>query len=225
MGRRSVFCRPAPVQLAIRSPRSAGLPLALLAAVTRTVHRLIENHASTRGEAIALIEGDASCTYRELNAAANVLARRLMSAGFRRGTCAHVRMAPSVDLAVVLLAILKAGGSYTWSDPGPAAEASIRFDGPGAEQRALEVGDVPLTIVCGGSNLPVITRETDVACVLRDESRDVTIAVPHATIIAMTSCAEGARTPFTGEAGAFDLWVPLMTGATAVVEERPAIAA
>jgi len=51
------------------------------------------------------------------------------------------------------------------------------------------------------------------------------VIVPHATIIAMTSCAAGARSPFTGEPGAFDLWVPLMNGATAVVEERPAVAA
>ena len=52
----------------------AGLPLALPAAVTtRTVHRLIENHASTRGDSIALSEGASSYSYRELNAAANVL--------------------------------------------------------------------------------------------------------------------------------------------------------
>lgn len=192
---------------------------------TRTVHRLIEQHATTRGDAIALVEGQSSCSYRELNAAANVLARRLMSAGFRRGTCAHVSMAPSVDLAVVLLAILKAGGCYTWSDSGPTVETSIRFDGPGGEQRALEIAEVPLTAVCGGSNLPVITRETDVACVLHCGNDEATIVVPHATIIAMTACAAGERSTFAGESGAFDLWVPLLNGATAVVEERPAVAA
>jgi hypothetical protein len=154
-----------------------------------------------------------------------VVARRLMSDGFRRGTCAHVSMAPSVDLAVVLLAILKAGGSYTWSDPGPGVEPSIKFDGPGGEHRHMAVREIPLTTVCGGSNLPVVTRETDVACVLCDGSGEATIAVPHATIIAMTSCAGGERSSFTGEAGAFDLWVPLMIGATAVVAGRTAVAA
>lgn len=193
--------------------------------MTRTVHRLIENQAATRGDAIALIEREASFTYRELNTAANVLARQLMSAGFRRGSCAQVGMAPSVRLAVALLAILKAGGSYSWSEQEPAAEASICFDGPGGEQWQLEIRGVPLTPVCGGSNLPVIARGTDVACVLEAGSADATIAVPHATIIAMTSCAGRERSPFTGEAGAFDLWVPLMIGATAVVGERPAVAA
>jgi hypothetical protein len=197
-----------------------GLPIALLAAVTRTVHRLIENHAALRGDAIALVDGGSSCSYRELNAAANVLARKLMNAGFRRGMCAHVRMPARVELAVVLLAILKAGGCYTWSDPGAGAAASIWFEGTGGPERELEIGKVPRATVCGGSNLPVMTRETDAACVLHGG-----VIVPHATIISMTSCAAGSRSPFTGEPGAFDLWVPLMNGATAVVEERPAVAA
>ena len=186
--------------------------------MTHTVHRLIEKHAALRGDAIALVDGESSCSYRELNAAANVLARKLMNAGFRRGMCAHVSMAARAELAVVLLAILKAGGCYTW-DPGPGAAASIWFDGAGG-LRELEIGDVPRATVCGGSNLPVMTRETDAACVLHGG-----VIVPHATIVSMTSCAGGARSPFTGEPGAFDLWVPLMNGATAVVEERPAVAA
>ncbi|MGH9239952.1 MAG: AMP-binding protein [Vicinamibacterales bacterium] len=188
--------------------------------MTRTVHRLIENHAALRGDAIALVDGESSCSYRELNAAANVLARKLMNAGFRRGTCAHVSMPARVELAVVLLAILKAGGCYTWSDPGPGEAASIWFEGGGGPERELEIGEVPRATPCGGSNLPVMSRETDAACVLHGG-----VIVPHATIIAMTSCAAGARSPFTGEPGAFDLWVPLMNGATAVVEERSAVAA
>ena len=187
--------------------------------MTRTVHRLIESHATHRGDAIALVDGESSCSYRELNGAANVVARRLMNAGFRRGMCAHVRMAARVELAVVLLAILKAGGCYTWSDPGPGVAASIWFEG-GGPQREVPVADVPRAAVCGGSNLPVVTRETDAACVLQGG-----VIVPHATILAMASCACAARSPFTGEPGAFDLWVPLMNGVTAVVDERPAVAA
>lgn len=148
-----------------------------------------------------------------------------MNAGFRRGTCAQITMAASVDLAVALLAVLKAGGCYRWSDSDPAAMPSIQFAGPGGERREIPSRAVPQTAVCGASNLPVITRETDVACVLRDGADETTIAVPHATIVAMRSCAGQERSPFTGEPGAFDLWVPLMNGATAVLEQRPAVAA
>jgi nonribosomal peptide synthetase DhbF len=194
--------------------------------VTRTIHGLIEGHAAARGDAIALVDGESFCSYRQLNAAANVRARRLVLAGFRRGRCAQISMPPGIDLAVVLLAILKAGGCYAWTEPGPAAAASIRFDRPGGGVRTLEIGDVPRIAVCSGSNLPVITRETDVACVLHEPTGGGrAIAVPHATIIAMRTCAAGERSPFAGEPGAFDLWVPLMNGATAVVEERPAFAA
>jgi arthrofactin-type cyclic lipopeptide synthetase B len=194
--------------------------------VTRTIHGLIEGHAAGRGDAIALVDGELSCSYRQLNAAANVLARRLILAGFRRGRCAQISMPPGIDLAVVLLAILKTGGCYAWTEPGPAAAASIRFDRPGGGVRNLEIGEVARVAVCSGSNLPVITRETDVACMLHERTAGgKAIAVPHATILAMRSCAAGERSTFAGVPGAFDLWVPLMNGATAMVEERPACAA
>jgi hypothetical protein len=134
-------------------------------------------------------------------------------------------MSPAVDLAVVLLAILKAGGCYTWTDPGTGVPASIRFDDRCGQARELGIGGVPPAIGVGASNLPVITRETDAACVMPGEADGAAIAVPHATIVAMTGCAAGERLPFSGEAGAFDLWVPLLNGTTAVIEERPAAAA
>ena len=194
--------------------------------MTCTVHRLIERHAAIKGDAIAVIDGESSCSYRELNAAANVMARRLMAAGFRRGMHAQVRMTPSVDLAVVLLAILKAGGCYTWIDDQPAAlrrEPAIRIDE--WEHWELPIGEVPAHGVCG-ANLPVVTRETEIACVLDSQSGGGSIAVPHATIVAMTAMASSpGRSAWAGETGAFDLWVALMTGATAVVDERPAVAA
>jgi hypothetical protein len=171
------------------------------------------------------VDGGSCRSYRELNAAANVLARTLMNAGFRRGACAHVTMSPAGDLAVVLLAVLKAGGCYTWSDPGTGGRATLRFDDPCGRARELEIGQMPPATVCGASNLPVITRETDAACVMPGEGDRAAITVPHATIVAMTGCAAAERLPFAGESGAFDLWVPLLNGTTAVVEERPAAAA
>jgi hypothetical protein len=135
-------------------------------------------------------------------------------------------MGPGIDLAVVLLGVLKAGGCYAWTDHRLSAAASVRFDRPGGGVRILEIGEVPPITACSGSNLPVMTRETDIACVLHEWARGgKAIAVPHATIVAMRACAAGQRSPFAGEPGAFDLWVPLMNGATAVVEGRPAFAA
>lgn len=181
----------------------------------RAIHRLIEGHVTTNGEAVAVVEGDRCCSYRELNAAANAFARRLITSGFRRGMRADVRMIPSVDLAVVLLAILKTGGCYRWSHATPPFQIAT-----GDESLSLPVDHIPVKVGCGGPNLPVVTRETDIACVLDRAAGEDSIAVPHATIIAMAPRATTGRSPWAGEPGAFDLWAALLCGATAVTSFR-----
>src|SRR5688572_3058545 len=80
------------------------------------IHRFVEQHAAGRGDAVAVVDAERSVTYRELNQRANAVARHLMTGGFRRGAHAVVAMPCSADLAIVLLAVLKAGGSYAWID-------------------------------------------------------------------------------------------------------------
>lgn len=209
-----------------------GPVIALRIIVLRAIHRLIEGHVATSGDALALVEGDRACSYRELNAAANLFARRLMTSGFRRGMRADVQMMPSVDLAVVLLAILKTGGCYTWRHGDTPSFQIPTVSGKTAERRfavdegsSLLLDHIPVNGVCGGPNLPVITRETDVACVLDRAAGEESIAVPHATIIAMAACAVAGRSPWAGEPGALDLWAALLSGATAVVAAPRAVAA
>ena len=189
--------------------------LALPEAVTRAIHRLVESHAAAKGDSIAVEDGGRRISYRELNATANALARRLMAAGFKRGMEADVRMAPSADLAVVLLAVLKAGGHYRWSED--------ESDGATSELLA-NAGGIPRD-VRGCPNLPVITRETDIACVLERGPGESLLGVPHATIIAMASRPVADQSPWSGETGAFDLWIALLSGATAVVSSTQAAAA
>ena len=176
---------------------------------------MIEHNAAINGEAVAIADGERNITYRELNAAANILARRLMAAGFRRGMQADVRMVPSTDLAVLLLAILKAGGHYRWSDGEP-------DDSP--PELVANAGGIPRDVRCC-PNLPVITRETDIACVLERGAGESPLVVPHATIISMASRPVADQSPWSGETGAFDLWIALMSGATAVVSGPQAAAA
>jgi hypothetical protein len=135
---------------------------------------------------------------------------------------ADVQMIPSVDLAVALLAILKTGGCYRWRHADP---PSLQIPTAVDEGSSLLVDKIPVNGVYGGPNLPVITRETDIACVLDRAVWEESIAVPHATIIAMASRAAAGRSPWAGEPGAFDLWVALLSGATAVVARPRAVAA
>jgi hypothetical protein len=208
---------------------SAGPAIAPRHAVTsESIHRVIELHAVSSGDFVAIADRKRSCSYRELNYAANAIARHLIASGFRRGRHAVVTMPRGIELATTLLAVLKAGGSYTWVDPervpsaGPAG-ASIAIDGDASETRYLYLD---LTRVLGEHvsccpNLPILTRHTDVACVLQENGASA-VMVPHATITALRSRAVTHPTRWTGEAGAFDLWMALMAGTTAVVEDQTA---
>lgn len=63
-------------------------------------------------EAVALIAGEHTLTYRELDAQSNRLAHRLQALGTGPDTLVGVGMERSATLVVSLLAVLKAGGAY-----------------------------------------------------------------------------------------------------------------
>jgi nonribosomal peptide synthetase DhbF len=68
-------------------------------------------------EAIALTDGDRNLRYRELDAAANRLARALIARGAAPGTFIAVALPRSAELLVAILAVLKAGAAYVPLDP------------------------------------------------------------------------------------------------------------
>jgi non-ribosomal peptide synthetase component F len=198
---------------------------------TAAIHRIIEQHAAIRVNTVAIVDGDRALTYRELNYAANGLARRLMTHGFRRGCHADVQMPTGIDLAVVLLAVLKMGGSYTWRDPGPYAAAAngISFSTGAStsdvEYLHLDVSSALAEPVTCSPNLPIVTRASDVACILDAPDGAPPVMVPHETIAALRARTIPQRTPFVGESGAFDLWMALLAGGTAVVVSHAAAVA
>lgn len=200
--------------------------------MTASIHRVIEQHAATRGNLPAVVDGTCTISYRELNATANAVARHLMAAGFRRSGHATVRMPRGVDLAITLLAVLKAGGAYTWDDPDRHASpmpigVSFSTGVVGSEEQYLHLDLAPVLrerLACS-PNLPVLTRGTDVACILRECDGSPAVIVPHATIAALRSKAVPHPTPWVGDAGAFELWMALMAGTTAIVEEQGAAVA
>ncbi|KNC51165.1 amino acid adenylation domain-containing protein [Thecamonas trahens ATCC 50062] len=59
----------------------------------------------------------ASCTYAQLNAAANILARKLVDLGVGPDVCVAVMIPRSIDMVVAVLAVLKARGAYVPLDP------------------------------------------------------------------------------------------------------------
>ncbi|MET9296163.1 amino acid adenylation domain-containing protein [Streptomyces sp. NPDC003077] len=89
----------------------------------------IEAQAVRTPGATALVFGDTSWTYAELDARANRLARHLATLGVRPGTLAAVAVPRSADLVLALLAVLKAGGAYLPLDPDyPADRLAYMLD-------------------------------------------------------------------------------------------------
>ncbi len=84
---------------------------------TAFVHRLIEAQAARTPDAVAVEAGDRLMTYRELNERANQLARELKARGIGPDRLVGVGLLRSTELAVALLATLKAGGAFVPLDP------------------------------------------------------------------------------------------------------------
>ena len=94
--------------------QSAGLPHHDYA---EPVHRLIGRQAQRTPGAVALVFGDVSLSYAQLDAKANRLAHRLIALGVKPDTKVGIAVERSIEMVVGLLAILKAGGAYVPIDP------------------------------------------------------------------------------------------------------------
>lgn len=178
-----------------------------------TVHRIIEERAARHGDRPAISGAGVTVSYRELNQRANALARHLITDGLRRGAIAAVRLRRTPETAILLLAVLKAGGTYSLIDD----ECS-----DGEERRFL---DVDVARVLGHSeqssaNLPIVARGSDVACVLQGRDGSPLVMVPHETITALRDKVVPRVVPWAGEPSALDLWLALMTGATVTLDGR-----
>jgi amino acid adenylation domain-containing protein len=86
------------------------------------LHRWIERQAALTPGATAVVGESESLTYRELDARANRLARRLRRLGVRVDEPVAICADRSPALIVGLLAILKAGGAYLPLDPSYPSE-------------------------------------------------------------------------------------------------------
>jgi amino acid adenylation domain-containing protein len=86
-------------------------------AENRCVHEFFEQQAERTPDAVAVIFCDQQWTYAELNAQAEILARRFRSAGVRPGTFVAICLNRSLELMATLLAVFKAGGAYVPLDP------------------------------------------------------------------------------------------------------------
>src|SRR5205085_9940070 len=65
-------------------------------------------------------------------------------------------------------------------------------------------------------NLPVLTRPSDIACVLKEENGD-RVFVPHATLLSISASDAESMQSWDGEPSTFGLWSGLIAGATVAI--------
>ncbi|PZS11642.1 MAG: non-ribosomal peptide synthetase, partial [Pseudonocardiales bacterium] len=87
---------------------------------------LFEVQVQTTPEAVAVVFGDTTLTYRQLNAKANQLAHALIGQGVGPEQIVALAIPRSPDMIVAILAVLKAGAGYLPLDPDyPAARIAF----------------------------------------------------------------------------------------------------
>ncbi|UHA74005.1 non-ribosomal peptide synthetase [Paenibacillus sp. 481] len=83
----------------------------------QSVQQWLEQHAASTPHAPAVVCGDVTLTYGQLNAKANQLARKLQASGVRTGDVVGLLFGPSPDMMISMLATIKAGGAFLPIDP------------------------------------------------------------------------------------------------------------
>lgn len=99
----------------------------------RCVHELIEEQAERTPDDVAVVFEGRELTYRQLDARANVVARRLRDLGVGPDAVVGLSVERSLEMMVGLLGILKAGGAYLPLDPTyPEERLSFLLEDAGA---------------------------------------------------------------------------------------------
>ncbi len=132
-----------------------------------TVHELFEHQAKQKPDSIAVIFGDETLSYTQLNVRANQLANYLRRFGVGPEIMVGICIERSLEMVVGLLGILKAGGAYLPLDPGyPQSrldfmlkDASVPVVLTLSSQRA-RYRSYPGEVICLDSDLARIAQES-----------------------------------------------------------------
>ncbi|MFD4636955.1 amino acid adenylation domain-containing protein [Lentzea sp. NPDC058436] len=201
---------------------------------TSTLLDLLEEQAARTPEAVAVVSGDESLTYAELDARASALAGAI-DAG--PGDLVAIVLPRSAELAVATLAVLKTGAGYLPLDPDYPAER-LRFVLDDAKPVAVVANDAFVSDVLRvsphghtGSGPRRRARLDDTAYVIYTSGSTGTpkgAVVPHRAVVALFAAAQerfdfGADDvwtmfhSFAFDFSVWEMWGPLLHGGTLVV--------
>jgi len=130
-------------------------------------HQLFEAQAIDTPDNVAMVYGEQSLSYRELDRRANQLARRLRSLGVAPEVPVGICMERSFELVIAVLGLLKAGGVYVPLDPSNPKERLsfiVKETRPKvllAQKRLLEcLPEVDVKSICLDKDWSTVSRES-----------------------------------------------------------------
>ncbi|PWI09293.1 non-ribosomal peptide synthetase [Streptomyces sp. NWU339] len=123
-----------------------------------TVPELFARQVERDPRAVAMVSGDSAVSYRELDERSNRLAAALRRRHVGPETVVAVALPRSVDLAVALLAVTKAGGAYLPIDPALPTER-IRSQVGDSSARALLTDAVTAEVLSAGLDVPAMVLD------------------------------------------------------------------
>ncbi|HKV07487.1 MAG TPA: amino acid adenylation domain-containing protein, partial [Thermoanaerobaculia bacterium] len=200
----------------------------------RAVHRLFEEQVDRSPEAVALVFGGESLTYRELDRRANRLARHLRAQGVEAEERVGILLERSVDLVASVLGILKAGGAYVPLDPAYPAErlelmaqdAGLRVVLTSADRETIEARSPErLEGVCDPDRLAYVIYTSG------STGRPKGVQISHgalANFLASMAAQPGleardtlvAVTSLSFDIAGLEIYLPLLVGARLVLASR-----
>ncbi|MFC7518994.1 amino acid adenylation domain-containing protein [Herbaspirillum sp. GCM10030257] len=213
------------------------------------IHELFEAHAAAAQDAIAVVHGERSITYGEINANANRLARYLQRQGILPGMPVALLLDRSIALITAEIAVVKCGAVFVTLDLGaPVARHLFIIDDCQASMVVTD-SEVSLPVPDGvrrldldtidigtgdASNLGVsVSSETAAHITYTSGStgQPKGVIVPHRAIGRVA--INNGYASFNGshrfayssnpawDANTLEVWVPLLNGASIAVIDQP----
>jgi amino acid adenylation domain-containing protein len=136
--------------------------------------RLFERQVANQPDAIALVCQDQRLTFGELNARANQLARHLQKFGVVNESIVGICIDRSVEMAIAIIATLKAGAAYLPLDPDyPQERLAFMLDDA---QPALVLSKAGLAEKLSGSQTRLVLLDVDSAEISASSSENLAFA-------------------------------------------------
>jgi amino acid adenylation domain-containing protein len=205
-----------------------------------TVPELVRQQVIATPDAVAVLSGNRSLTYRELDARADRLARSLVRGGIGPESVVAVALPRTAELVVALLGVLKSGAAYLPIDPRyPSQRLGFLLTDAAPELiltdsdtlPTLPDNDIPscrLDALDGGGPDPGIVRPENLAYLMYTSGSTGTpkgVAITHASIVngvTQLAAAAGihagsrmlAATSINFDVSVFEIFTALSTGAT-----------